>query len=241
MQNQPYLLEVKILWEKVADDTRYPFCIPAISNIERILFDTPVTYIIGENGSGKSTLIEAIAVALGLNAEGGNKNTNFSTSNHQSDLHDYLGTAKSAIIPRDWYFLRAESFYNMASYMDEIGYLEGYGGKSLHQLSHGESFMSVLSNKLKGRGFYLFDEPEAALSPTRQLQALAEFHRLVQSGSQLIITTHSPILMAYPGATIYQLSESGIEEIEYTDTEHYCITKNFLNRPDMMLKTLLAD
>lgn len=235
---KPYLQKVVYKGE---DKDCYPYNLPSIQNVQEIEFKTPVTYIVGENGAGKSTLIEAIAVAMGLNAEGGNKNTSFSTKETHSELHTKLKTVKGAKRPSDWFFLRAESFYNVATLMDDVGYLEGYGGKSLHHQSHGESFMSVLSNKLRGNGFYIFDEPEAALSPQRQLVALGEFDRLVKSGSQLIIATHSPILMGYPNSTILQLTDEGLEEVEYEDTEHYQVTKNFLNRREMMLSTLLAD
>lgn len=237
---KPYLQKVIYKKDKV-DNTEYPHSIESIQNVSEIEFTTPVTYIIGENGAGKSTLIEGIAVAMGLNAEGGNKNTTFKTKETHSDLYKYLKTIKGAIRPKNWYFLRAESFYNVASLMDEVGYLGSYGGKSLHKQSHGESFMSVLSNKLKGQGFYMFDEPEAALSPQRQLEALIEFDRLVKSGSQLIITTHSPILMGYPNSRILLLTDDGLEEIDYEDTEHYQVTRNFLNRREMMISALLED
>ena len=178
---------------------------------------------------------------MGLNAEGGNKNTTFSTKDTHSPLHKNVKTVKGVKRPSDWFFLIAESLYNVATAMDDVGYLDSYGGKSLHHQSHGESFMSVLSNKLRGDGFYIFDEPEAALSAQRQLVALREFDRLVKSGSQLIIATHSPILMGYPNSTILNLTDEGLEEIEDEDTEHYQVTKSFLNRRKMMLETLLAD
>ncbi len=233
---KPYLRKIKI---ETPDEGKYPFNIPALKNLKELNFETQVTYIIGENGVGKSTLIEAIAVKMGLNAEGGNQNTIFNTKETHSDLHKYMKPVKGAYRPKFWYFLRAESFYNVASKVDEIGYIGSYGGKSLHEQSHGESFMSVLSNKLHDGGFYIFDEPEAALSPQRQLSALIEIDRLVKGGSQIIITTHSPILMSYPNSTILQLSEDGVKKVNYKDTEHYKVTKDFLNKTELMLKELL--
>ncbi|MCB1784392.1 MAG: AAA family ATPase [Alphaproteobacteria bacterium] len=240
MDDKPYLRNVCIQWDKVEDKKAYPFCLTAVKNIESIKFKTPVTFIVGENGSGKSTVLEAIAAGMGINPEGGNKNTGFSTARTHSNLYEKIRCIKGCKRPRNWYFLRAESFYNVATYMDQVGYLDSYGGKSLHQQSHGESFMALLQNKLHGNGFYLFDEPEAALSPQRQLSALVHFQRLAQD-SQLIIATHSPILMSYPGATIYLIGKDGIDCVDYQETEHYQVTKNFLNRTDAMLKTLLDD
>ncbi|ABE53540.1 SMC protein-like protein [Shewanella denitrificans OS217] len=219
----------------------YPFTIPALAGFDSLDFDADVTFFVGENGSGKSTLLEAIAVAMGLNAEGGNKNTHFATKVSHSNLGYYLKTIKSFKKPKDSYFLRAESFYNLASYMEEDGreaYLGSYGGTSLHQQSHGESFMATLLHKFRGQGLYLMDEPEAALSPSRQLAALSAIHQLVENKSQFIIATHSPILLAYPRAKIYQFSNQGIVQITYQETEHYQITKAFLNQPEKLLASL---
>jgi predicted ATPase len=200
-----------------------------------------VTFFIGENGSGKSTLLEAIATRFGFNAEGGNKNFNFATNETHSDLHDYITLERGASYPSDGFFLRAESFYNVATEIDRIGVERAYGGRSLHQQSHGEAFLALMQHRFQGDGIYILDEPEAALSPQRQLSVLTLMHRLVYHHSQLIIATHSPILLAYPNARIYQFSETGISEVSYTDTEHYQITKNFLNRPEHMLNFLLSD
>lgn len=238
MDERPYLRSVRIEWDKVEDRRLYPFCLDAVKNIDSIVFETPVTFIVGDNGSGKSTILEAIAAGMGLNPEGGNMNTRFSTSKTHSALHQKMRCIKGYKRPKNWYFLRAESFYNVASYIDNTGYIESYGGTSLHNQSHGEAFMSVLNAKLRGNGFYIFDEPEAALSPQKQLQALVYFHRLAQD-SQLIIATHSPILMAYPEATIYLIEDGKIRKVNYQETEHYTITKNFLNHTEMMIKELL--
>ena len=148
---------------------------------------------------------------------------------------------KSFNIPNDYYFLRAERFFNVATYMDETGYLGGYGNKSLHARSHGEAFMTTLTEKLQRQGFYVFDEPEAALSPTRQMVAVLVIHQLVLKNSQFIIATHSPILLSYPNAKISQLNATGIAETSYEDTEYYAMTKDYLNNHEKMLKILLGE
>lgn len=239
--DKPYLREIALKTDAIEHPNAYPFDIPALKNFKSLDFHPDVTFFVGENGSGKSTLIEAIAVALGFNAEGGTKQSTFSTKRSHSDLHRYLKTIKSFKRPKDGYFLRAESFYNLATLMDETGYLGGYGGKSLHQQSHGESFMATLVNKLQGDGLYIMDEPEAALSPSRQMTAFAAIHQLVKKQSQFIIATHSPILLAYPRSKIYQFTESGIVEVKYEDTEHYSVTKDFLNKYDQMAGYLMGD
>jgi predicted ATPase len=213
----------------------YPFDLEFIKNLGHYEFDSRVTFIVGENGSGKSTLIEAIAVAYGFNAEGGSRNMVFSTKSTHSVLNDWLQIDKGFKQPKDGYFLRAESYYNVASNIDDLDMGGGgrqiksyYGGKSLHEQSHGESFMALMKNRLGGKGMYIFDEPEAALSPTRQLELLAHIHRLVDAGSQFIIATHSPILMAYPGAVILEPTYQGLKQIAYEDTKHFQVTKSFL-------------
>jgi predicted ATPase len=209
-------------------------------NAVRLELHPAVTFLVGENGSGKSTLLEAIALKLGFNAEGGSKNFNFATRETHSNLHKFICVERGVGHATDNYFLRAESFYNLASEIDNLHVEYGYGKKSLHQQSHGEAFLSLLANRLQGDGIYLFDEPEAALSPQRQLSVLTLLHRLVYHQSQIVIATHSPILLAYPNARIYQFAAEGITEIKYTDTEHYQITKDFLNRHERMLEILLG-
>jgi predicted ATPase len=202
---------------------------------------------VGENGSGKSTLLEAIAVSCGFNAEGGTRNFRFGTRSSHSDLHRYIRVAKGIRKPKDGFFLRAESFYNVATEIERLDsegmgprVIDSYGGKSLHEQSHGESFLALMMNRFGGDGLYILDEPEAALSPQRQLAALARIHDLVQAGSQFIIATHSPILMAYPEAHIYACSTDGIELIDYYDTEHYRVMRDFVVNPKRMLDVLFA-
>ena len=229
-------------------ENSYLNSLPAVKWLKehRLMLDTPVTFLVGENGSGKSTLLEAIAVSCGFNAEGGTRNFTFSTRATHSELGEYITVAKRRY-PRDGFFLRAESFYNVATNIDEMDeepsfsprLIDSYGGVSLHSQSHGESFLALVQNRFGGEGLYLLDEPEAALSPTRQLTLLGEMYQLVERDSQFIIATHSPILMAYPGARIYELSENGIASVEYRETEHYQLTRRFLENPERMLRYLL--
>lgn len=221
------------------NDGEFPFTIPAIRQLKRIEFHPAVTFFIGENGTGKSTLIEAMAVKCAFSTAGGWKRGMTDDLQPSSDLHRHLTLSRRAY-PSDGWFLRAESFHNVATEIDERGIEHGYGGKSLHSQSHGEAFLALLTNRLQGDGIYLFDEPEAALSPQRQLAVLTLLHRLVYHHSQLVIVTHSPILLAYPHARIYEFSERGVEEVAYCDTEQYQVTKHFLNNHSRMLDLLLS-
>lgn len=240
-RTRPYLLHASFRPDFEIDRAAYPFNIPAVQELGNIEFHPNVTFFVGENGSGKSTVLEALAIGLGFGPEGGTKNVRFSTTESVSPLHEALRLARGTPKPNDGYFLRAESFFNLATYMDEVGYLEGYGGRSLHGRSHGEAFMALLVHKLRGDGIYLLDEPEAALSPSRQLAALRAIHQLVQDSSQFIIATHSPILLAYPNAKIIQFDGSGISEVAYEDTEHFAITRDFLNHYPRRVEQVLAD
>ena len=208
----------------------------------------PVTILVGENGVGKSTRLGGLAVALGFNPEGGTVNYSFATADSHSPLHRYLAVSRGVKRNRDGYFLRAESFYNAASYLDELehtpgcgGVLSSYGGKSLHHQSHGESFMSLVANRFGGQGLYLLDEPEAALSPMRQMELLCHMNELVKQNSQFIISTHSPILMTYPDADLWELSRDGMRQVSYRETEHYQLTRNFLENPERMLGYLFGE
>lgn len=240
-RTKPYLLHASFRSDIDIDYDSYPFSIPAVRELGNIDFHPNVTFFVGENGAGKSTVMEALAVGLGFGAEGGTKNVQFRTADSISPLHECLRLARGVPKPNDGYFLRAESFFNVATYMDETLYLKGYGGQSLHAQSHGESFMAVLVNKLRGNGIYLLDEPEAALSPNRQLAALNAIHQLVEDRSQFIIATHSPILLSYPYAKIIQFDNSGVSEVAFEDTEHFAVTRDFLNNYPRRLEQLLSD
>ncbi|HEY1091114.1 MAG TPA: AAA family ATPase [Burkholderiaceae bacterium] len=242
-----FLQRVTLLREKVASFDVYPFKLPCVRELESLEPHPHVTFFVGENGSGKSTLLEAIAVSLGFNAEGGSRNFGFSTRESHSSLHEYLRIAKGYKRPQTGYFLRAESYFNLATeieHLDEEPFggppvISSYGGVSLHEQSHGESFMALLTKRFGERGLYLLDEPEAALSPRRQLAALQRIHELVGERSQFIIATHSPILLAYPDAWIYQFTSRGVERVAYEDTEHYQVTREFLADPRGVLADLL--
>ncbi|MGE4273909.1 MAG: AAA family ATPase [Desulfitobacterium sp.] len=233
-----YVRSIELTRDKVPSFSQYPFNLPAVRNLDTLSMHPKVTFFVGENGSGKSTILEAIAVAYGFNAEGGTKNFNFSSRATHSDLDHYVKIIKGVHKPRTGFFFRAESFYNLASNIDDLEVIQSYGGISLHEQSHGESFFAVFLNKFGREGLYILDEPEAALSPSRQMSMLARMHELIEEGSQFIIATHSPIIMAYPDATIYQIQDE-IEQVSYEETEHYQIMRTFLNKPQKMLKLLL--
>lgn len=236
MQAKPYVREISVRADAQFDEEAYPFTIPAVRNMHMIEPHADVTFFVGENGAGKSTILEAIAVAMGLPSEGGTKDV-FRSEQEVSPLQDCLKISKSFRAPKSSFFLRAESLFNVASYLEDVGSRKlGH----LHQRSHGESFMDVMLN-FGPRGLYLLDEPEAALSPSRQLAALSAIHQLVQQECQFIIATHSPILLSYPNAKILQFDATGITEVAYEDTEHYAITRDFLNHYERRLEQLLSD
>jgi predicted ATPase len=235
-----FLRRIELRKEKVESFEEYPYNLPAIKNLSTLKLHPKVTYIAGENGTGKSTILEAIAVAWGINAEGGTQNSNFATHASHSDLHEKLLMVKGSKKPDMSFFLRAESFYNLATNIDEIGAAQFYGGKSLHDQSHGESFFSVIMNRFRGNGLYILDEPEAALSPAKQLTLLALMHELIQKNAQFIIATHSPIVMAYPDALLYELNDGIFDAVKYDETEHYSVMKSFMENPKMMLDILLG-
>lgn len=245
---EPYWIEARLERREGWDDNVYPFNVPSVRTTSTIAFHPRVTFLVGENGSGKSTLVEALAVAWGFNGEGGSRNFGFATRGSHSPLHRFIRPVRKALRPRDGYFLRAESYFNVATEIERLDrepggpkIIDAHGGVSLHEQSHGESFFALFEHRFRGGGLYILDEPEAALSPARQLSFLARLHQLVQAGSQFIIATHSPILLGYPDAWIYQTSKYGLERVAYEDTEHYEITKGFLNRRETYLDVLLAD
>lgn len=242
-----YVLAVKLRREKVGSFEEYPFSLPVVRHLETLELHPAVTFLVGENGSGKSTLMEALAVAWGFNPEGGTKNFRFGTRASHSVLHEYLRLVKSPRRPRDGFFLRAESLFNLATEIENLDkepsfgppIINSYGYTSLHEQSHGESFFAVMMKRFGGQGFYVLDEPEAALSPTRQLAMISRIHQLVRKHSQFVIATHSPILMAYPNAWIYNISLAGLERVSLEETEHYVVAKRFLNDPLGQLARIL--
>lgn len=225
--------------------------LPIVANLKKmggLEFSRPVTFFVGENGVGKSTLIEGIAVAMGFNPEGGTVNFSFSTKESHSDLHEYLTVSRGYKRHKDGFFLRAESFYNVASNIDDMDsepgigakIISGYGGVSLHKQSHGESFMALVENRFYGNGLYILDEPEAALSPMRLMRLMHCMKELVNKNSQFIISTHSPILMTFPDAEVLEITQDGIWSVDYKETEHFMITKRFMDAPEKIVKDLLG-
>lgn len=223
----------------------FPFSIPILSNGLNLELTSNVTFFVGENGSGKSTILEAIASSCGFNHSGGNRNHSYSSSDNESDLASAL---RLSWMPKvtNGFFMRAESFYNFATYIDQMAeedssILQGYGGKSLHHQSHGESFLSLFVNHFN-RGIYILDEPEAALSPNRQLSFLALIHQLESSGkAQFIIASHSPILLSYPNSVILSLDGEEIYRVSVKETEHYRITRDFLENPERYFRHLFSE
>ncbi|HET7638881.1 MAG TPA: AAA family ATPase [Ktedonobacteraceae bacterium] len=249
LDSSHYLIRVSLKREEIPADlaSKYPFDLPIIRHFSSITFHPKVTYLVGENGSGKSTLLEAIAIGMGFNAEGGSRNFHFSTMDSHSPLHNYLRLSRGVRRPRDGYFLRAESFYNVASEIERLDESGGgppiksyYNNQSLHEQSHGESFITLMEHRFGGNALYILDEPEAALSPARQLKLLALMHKHIAAGSQFIIATHSPILMAYPEATIYAIDNGHIAKAAYESTEHFQLTKYFLDNREKVLKELFT-
>lgn len=238
IENNLIVKKISLEREKITSFNEYPFNIDVIKNFNELNFDSQVTFLVGENGVGKSTFIEALAVALGLPAEGGTENFRYETKNTTSELSNYLrvGTYNK---PKMKFFLRAESFYNFSSEVQRLveedefhGLYNSYGG-NLHECSHGESFIRLIQNRFTDHGLYILDEPEAALSPQRQLSLLCLIDQLAKEGSQFIIATHSPILISYRDGKILDLNNN-FREVKYKDTDIYSLYKMYLDEPEAM-------
>lgn len=228
------LIEARILWDEIEDPTLFPFSVPAIRATESLDLSSPVTFFVGENGSGKSTLLEAIVIAAGVNAEGGTRNLRFSTRPTESSLHEHLKLVWRT--RQSWaFFLRAETFFDMATAY------EGADEGGFHERSHGQQFIEAANNKLQPGGLHLMDEPEAALSVTGQLAMLRRIHDIQAERGQFIIATHSPILLAYPGAVIYEFTDTGITQVDYDDAEPVRLTRSFLDAPDRFFSHLFEE
>lgn len=233
-----FLRHLEIRHETIADHGVYPFSIPALRTLEKLVFHKSVTFLVGENGAGKSTLIEAIAIKAGFNPEGGTRSFTSSARPSESSLHHHVRLARGTKREAGGFFLRAETMFNVATEAEVNGY---NSWERVHEMSHGEGFLYVMQERFRSRGLFILDEPESALSPQRQLAALALIHRLVGAGSQFVIATHSPILMAYPDAQILLLDpEVGVRRVAYEETEHFQVTRAFLQNPKRMLDQLLS-
>ena len=244
----PYIVTVYLDRSRIHDPSHYAFQLPSLRDFSQLDLHPQVTFLVGENGSGKSTFLEGLAIANGLNAEGGSRSFGFSTRASHSRFHEALKMKRChALVPDAW-FLRAESLFNVATEIENLDATEvnarkligSYGGISLHEQSHGEAFIALIQNRFS-QGLYFLDEPEAALSPQRQLEFLVLLDQLVAQDSQLIIATHSPIIMSYPKSKTYSFTENGIRPTDYEDTDHYRVTKAFLESPKRMLRHLLGD
>ncbi len=247
MLSDLYLNGFYLDWQEVEEDS-YLHRISALKEVKSMDFHRPVTFFVGENGTGKSTLLEAVAAAWGFNPEGGSRNFRFSTRDTHSSLYRGMRLRKGWRQPEDYFFLRAESFYNVATQVEEYRggdepslYYRQYGGRSLHEQSHGESFLALVQNRFRGKGFYLLDEPEAALSPQRQLTLLICLHKLAREGSQFLIASHSPILLGMPEAEILSFDEGKICPVSYQETQSYQVTEMFLNHREYLLERLLNE
>ena len=235
--NHQFIQSVLFDWDKISDES-YLTNIDALYMVKKIDFMKPITLFVGENGSGKSTLLEAIAVAHGFNPEGGTKNYCFSTHDTHSELCNAITIAKGYRKEKWGYFLRAESFYNVATQEEEYADF-AHPSEEYHNRSHGESFLKMVQNNIQPNGLYFLDEPEAALSPQRQLTLLAEIYRCASDGAQFIIATHSPILLGIPNAEIFSFDNGKIHTCRYEETESYRVTELFINKRKRLLENLL--
>lgn len=235
-----YLRSLELLRDTIPDTQSYPFSIPAVQEITSLFFRGNVTFFVGENGSGKSTFLEAIAYQCGFHTAGGSRNNIYEVDASHSALGDYIRLSWMPKISNG-FFMRAETFYHFASYLDTLPEsIQHYGGRSLHEQSHGEAFLSLFNHRFGKKAIYLLDEPEAALSPARQL-ALLRIIKDLEKDAQFIIATHSPILLGYPDAQILDFDTSPVAEIRYEDTLHYQLTRRFLENRTKVLEELFED
>jgi predicted ATPase len=245
-----YLRSFEVTAPQAARDA-YPLNLPAVHNVESLALDPRMTIFVGENGSGKSTLVEGLAVAAGFNPEGGSINFNFRTQSHVPELATHLRLVRNPTRPRTGFFLRAESFFNVASEIERLDEEQrnmlgapigpAYGPRPLHEVSHGESFLALAIHRFHAGGLYVLDEPEAALSPTGCLALVRRFNELANEGAQFIIATHSPIVMSFPGALIYLVGESGPAPVSWENVDHVRVMREFLNDPAIVLQELLGE
>jgi predicted ATPase len=246
---EPFIRSLVLDREAIENPAVYPYSIPALADLSELDLDPHVTFLAGANAAGKSTLIEAIAVALGLNPEGGGRNFNFSTRASHSGLGNSIRLIRGARRPRTDFFLRAEAYFNLASEIEALDaepgsgppIIDSYGGHSLHEQSHGQSFLALVVERFGPNGLYLLDEPESALSPQGQLAFLARLYDLVEQDCQFVIATHSPILLSFPQARIYELSDAGIATVAYDDVETVALYRSFLADPDAYHRHLIRD
>lgn len=242
-----FLRAVRLLPDRVESSRAYPWSIPAVRRLGTLELHPKVTFFAGDNGSGKSTVLEGIADLAGFGEQGGSKHFNQAAHRYWSDLGRALEPVRGVRREKDGFYLRAESFFNVATTVDELekeqpGLIRHYGGRSLHRQSHGESFLALAANRFAGEGLYLLDEPEAALSPSGQLAFLRVLRLQTQGcGSQFVIATHSPIIMAYPDSRIYRFSADGIATVGYEATEHFELTRDFPNHRERYFRRLFDD
>lgn len=235
--NNLFIQGVLFEWNEIEPNS-YTRAIESLRDVEKIEFQSPVSLFVGENGTGKSTLLEAIAVAHGFNPEGGTKNYVFSTYDSHSELCDAIRIAKGYRKEKWGYFLRAESFYNVATQEEKYADI-AHPSMQYHKKSHGESFLDLAQDNIKPNGLYLLDEPEAALSPQRQLTLLTQIYKCANDGAQFIIATHSPILLGIPNAQIFCFDNGKIHTCTYEETDSYKITEMFINNRQSLLQKLL--
>ena len=239
------LKKITLLKDRVSDPRNYPFSIPTIASLDSLEISSRVCFFVGENGSGKSTLLEAIAFHYGFGLEGGNRNFSPRSTDKVSAIEPLAKALRLSFTKRTGggFYLRAESFFNVASHVDLVDASDSYGGRSLHDQSHGESLLSLLQNRFTRSGFYLMDEPEAALSPQRQLALLVILHDLLRGndGIQFMIATHSPILLAYPGAQIFSFDGGNIRQITYHESQPFQLVSRFMAAPERYIKALFSE